>query len=174
MWDYSLHNIDKWKTYWETMNCAYAPVHVPLGYVPELTRIRPAPIQDIDVLFYGSLNDRRSAIIKALCDAGANVHTVFGVYGKGRDELIARSKVVLNLHFYEQKLFEIVRVSYLLANSKAVVTECSSDTDSGTNNNDEEGLSNAVLTLSLQRSGGKLCVPSKRRGKTPAVGDPRI
>ena len=85
-------------------------------------------------------------IIKALCDAGANVHTVFGVYGKERDELIARSKIVLNLHFYEQKLFEIVRVSYLLANSKAVVTESSSDADSDTNSdtNNEEGLSSAV------------------------------
>src|SRR5277367_366934 len=53
VWDYSLQNIAKWKT----MNCTYAPVHVPLGYVPELTRIKAALNQDIDVLFYGSLND---------------------------------------------------------------------------------------------------------------------
>jgi len=35
-----------------------------------------------------------------------------------------RSKVVLSVHFYEAKIFEIVRVSYLLTNTKAVVAEC--------------------------------------------------
>ena len=137
VWDYSQRNIEKWKA----MNCAYAPVHVPLGYVPELSRIPAAPKQDqdIDVLFYGSLNERRSAVLQALREAGASVRAVFGMYGKDRDELIARAKIVLNVHFYEQKLFEIVRVSYLLANSKAVVTECSSDAAA------EEGLADAVL-----------------------------
>jgi SAM-dependent methyltransferase len=40
-----------------------------------------------------------------------------------RDELISRAKVVLNIHFYEPGGFEAVRVFYLLANRKAVVTE---------------------------------------------------
>jgi SAM-dependent methyltransferase len=140
LWDYSLNNIEKWKA----TDCSYTPIHVPLGYVPELSRIKPASTMDIDVLFYGSLNDRRSAIIKALRDAGANVHTVFGMYGKERDQLIARSTIVLNVHFYEQKLFEIVRVSYLLANSKAVVTECSPETA-------DDGLENAVLGCSYEQ-----------------------
>jgi SAM-dependent methyltransferase len=137
VWDYSLQNI---KT-WDVMKCACPPVHVPLGYVPELSRIKASQTQDIDVLFYGSMNERRTRIVKALKDAGAKVHTVFGVYGKERDELIARSKIVLNVHFYEVKIFEIVRVSYLLANSKAVATECSFDTEI------EEGLADSVLAL---------------------------
>jgi SAM-dependent methyltransferase len=137
VWDYSLQNI---KT-WSVMKCACPPIHVPLGYVPELSRIKARKTQDIDVLFYGSLNERRSRVIKALKDAGAKVHTAFGVYGKERDELIARSKIVLNVHFYNAKIFEIVRVSYLLANSKAVVTECSSGTEI------EQGLADCVLGL---------------------------
>ena len=124
IWDYDLRNIAKWKT----LNCAYPPVHVPIGYVPELTRITPAPTQDIDVLFYGSLNERRNRILNDLRHTGIKVHTVFGLYGHERDELIARSKIVLNIHFYETQIFEMIRVSYLLANSKAVVTESSSDT----------------------------------------------
>jgi SAM-dependent methyltransferase len=137
IWDYDLGNI----AYWKQFNGAYAPVHVPIGYVPELSRITPSPCQDIDVLFYGSLNDRRNRILNALKDAGVKVHTAFGVYGKDRDDLIARARVVLNIHFYESKVFEIVRVSYLLANSKAVVTESSADAEM------EKGLSNAVLNL---------------------------
>jgi SAM-dependent methyltransferase len=125
VWDYSLQNIEKW----QALSCAHQPVHVPLGYVPELSRIEAAPNQDIDVLFYGSLNERRNLIVKTLKEAGAKVHVLFGVYGAERDKLIARSKIVLNVHFYDAKIFEIVRVSYLLANSKAVVAECSPGTE---------------------------------------------
>ncbi len=135
VWDYSLQNIRKWTA----MNSAYRPIHVPLGYVPELSRIQTVPTPDIDVLFYGSLNERRNRIVKALKAAGARVHTAFGIYGKERDDLIARSKIVLNVHFYDAKIFEIVRVSYLLANSKAVVTECCSSTEI------DEGLADSVL-----------------------------
>jgi SAM-dependent methyltransferase len=141
IWDYDLRNIEHWKR----LKCAYAPVHVPIGYVPELSRIKPTACQDIDVLFYGSLNPRRNQILNALKDAGLNVHAVFGVYGKERDNLIARAKIVLNIHFYESKVFEIVRVSYLLANSKAVVTEQSSGTEM------EDGLSDAVLCLPYEQ-----------------------
>jgi SAM-dependent methyltransferase len=125
VWDYSLRNLETWNV----LRCGLTPLHVPLGYVPELRRIKTSQVQDIDVLFYGSLNDRRSRILKSLKDSGATVHTAFGVYGKERDELIARSKIVLNIHFYDAKIFEIVRVSYLLANSKAVVSECCDGTE---------------------------------------------
>jgi hypothetical protein len=115
VWDHTLRNIEKWKA----MNRLHAPSHVPLGYVPELSRIKASQAQDIDVLFYGSLNERRTAILNALKNAGLKVHTVFGVYGEQRDESIARCKVVLNIHFYETRVFEFVRIAYLLANSKA-------------------------------------------------------
>ena len=135
VWEYSRQNIQKWNG----MSCGCPPVHVPLGYVPELSRINASPTQDIDVLFYGSLNERRARIVKALKDAGVKAHATFGVYGKERDQLIARSKIVLNVHFYDAKIFEIARVSYLLANSKAVVTELCSDTEI------EKGLADSVL-----------------------------
>ncbi len=96
---------------------------VPVGYVPELSRIQRAEAEDIDVLFYGSLSEPRSKILEELREAGLNTQAVFGVWGPTRDEMIARAKLVLNLHFYPTKLFEIVRVSYLLANRKAVVSE---------------------------------------------------
>ena len=137
VWDYSLRNL---KT-WSVLRCAFPPLHVPLGYAPELRRIKAAQVQDIDVLFYGSLNDRRSRILESLKDSGAKVHTAFGVYGKERDKLIARSKVILNIHFYDAKIFESVRVSYLLANSKAVVSECCENTEI------DADLADSVMTL---------------------------
>jgi hypothetical protein len=114
-----------WKRY-----CPDAEVvHVPLGFVPELCRIPQAPEEDIDVLFYGVINERRAHILDKLHEAGLAVHAVVGKFGAERDALIARAKVVLNIHFFETKIFEIPRVSYLLANRKAVVAEVTSDTE---------------------------------------------
>ncbi len=100
-----------------------------LGYAPELTRIGTAESQDVDVLFYGSINERRRKILLALMAAGLKIQTLFGAYGAERDAWIARSKLVINIHSYDVKVLEIVRCSYLLANRKAVVTEWDSETD---------------------------------------------
>jgi hypothetical protein len=120
-WDYSEKNLAELKLgYWGK--------HVPIGYVPELTRIRPN-VQDIDVLFYGSINERRKKILEDCTNAGLKVCAAFNCYGPERDDLIARSKVVLNVHYYESKIFEIVRCSYLMANRKCIVTEESNELD---------------------------------------------
>jgi hypothetical protein len=59
----------------------------------------------------------------ALQNTGLNVAVLFGVYGEERDAVIARSKLVINIHHFEAQVFEIVRISYLLANRVCVVTE---------------------------------------------------
>jgi hypothetical protein len=125
VWDYSARNAAGYAQ----LGRRVAAAVLPAGYVPELTRIPAAEKQDIDVLFYGSLNDRRRRLIEEIRGAGLQVLTVFGVYGPARDALIGRAKLVLNLHFYATQIFEIVRVSYLLANRKAVVTESSPTTE---------------------------------------------
>jgi hypothetical protein len=121
VWDYSLANIEALGRH------GVAARHLPIGYVPELTRIPAAPWRDIDVLFIGSIVERRLAVLQVLHERGANVIPAFGVYGAERDALIARAKIVLNVHMHEAKVFEIVRVSYLLANRCFVVSERGSD-----------------------------------------------
>jgi hypothetical protein len=123
-WDYSQANIERLAAL-GLPRAAY----VPIGYVPELTRIAPAP-EDIDVLFYGASYERRYAVLRDLHDRGLRVKWLSGVYGANRDAWIARSKIVLNLHYWEAKIFEIVRVSYLLANRRAVVSERGADPSS--------------------------------------------
>jgi len=120
IWDYSLSNVK-----YLTSRGISSVFHVPVGYVPEMTRIRTSADPRIDVLFYGSLNERRKRIIHALQNKGLKVRAAFGVYGKDRDSLIADSKVILNVHFYPTNIFEIVRASYLLSNHKAIVSEIS-------------------------------------------------
>jgi SAM-dependent methyltransferase len=123
VWDYSQQNVFRLRA----LGVADA-LHVPVAFVPELVRIAPAT-EDIDVLFYGSLNPRRKYVLDELARRGLKVVHLFGKYGLERDQAIARAKVVLSIHYYESKIFEIVRASYLLSNSKAVVAECGPDTE---------------------------------------------
>ena len=121
VWDYSERNVAMLaETGVKAALCG-------VGYMPSLTRIAPAPRKDIDVLFIGSVNPRRAQLLEQLQAQGIALHVVFNLYGAERDALIARAKIVLNVHFYPAKLFEIVRVSYLLANSVCVVSETGQD-----------------------------------------------
>ena len=122
-WDYSQYNLDYLS---KTINIKGKLFQI--GYQKELNRINHNIVKNIDVLFYGSINTRREHIINKLKDRKINVKTLFGVYGKERDDLIARSKLILNMHMYDSKIFEIVRVFYLLSNSIPVLTEVGSDT----------------------------------------------
>ena len=122
-WDYSPRNV-----------AAFDRLGLPgvkllhIGHQPQLTRIPKAAEQDIDVLFYGSVTDRRSLVFDQIKARGLNLVTLFAVYGAERDEYISRAKVVLTLHNHASEIFEIVRVHYLLSNAVAVVGEVNAST----------------------------------------------
>lgn len=121
VWDYSARNVALLRS------MGIAATLCEVGHADALRRIVPRETRDIDVLFYGSVNDRRRAALLALEDAGLRVVALFGIYGAARDDYIARSRIVLNLHYDEGRLFEVVRVSYLLANGCCVVSETGDD-----------------------------------------------
>ncbi|MGL4767513.1 MAG: hypothetical protein ACRCV6_05480, partial [Formosimonas sp.] len=127
VWDYNAGNVAGLRA------AGVADVHhVPMAYTPTMSRVA-AVEQDIDVLFYGAMNPRRAAVIDRLREMGLSVHVIDGqpsVSGVERDAYIARAKIVLNMHRFDvAKVFEIARVSYLLANRKAVVSEIAEGTD---------------------------------------------
>lgn len=119
VWDYSTANLE----YLCKEGHSVAATHVPFGYSPCLNRILPAKTQDVDVLFFGIHTERRLRVLKALGESGLNVVALKNVWGSERDAWIARAKVVLNIHQADIGQFESVRVLFLLANGKAVVSE---------------------------------------------------
>lgn len=123
IWDYSQCNVDGWKT----INDQCRTKYVPIGYAPILESIDKAADQDIDVLIYGGPSENRLTIFTDLCLKGLSCVFCFGIYGQARDDFIARSKIVLNVGHSHAKIFSIVRVSYLLANRKAVVADLNPD-----------------------------------------------
>lgn len=57
------------------------------------------PEKDIDVLFYGAMNEHRVTVLNELRKR-YNVVVIGGIFGDALDEFILRSKVLLNIHFY--------------------------------------------------------------------------
>ena len=89
--------------------------------------------RDIDVLFYGSHSERRHKILDELRDHGKNVTYLFGVYGNDLIEYIKRSKIVINIHCWDNlNVLETPRISYLLANKCFVISEVGDHNPYGT------------------------------------------
>jgi hypothetical protein len=146
------------------LNPKHAIKLVPVGYAPILTRIENAEQQDIDVLIYGAVGERRLDVFASLGRlVNGGLSTVFasGIYGAGRDSLIARSKIVLNVNnIPRSKVFEIVRVSYLLANAKAVIADIYPDSHI------EQDIANGVIfvpTALVARTCWELLADDARR-----------
>lgn len=122
VWDYAQSNIRRLAEHGITAE------HLPVGWMPQLKRI-PERGRDLDVLFYGVVNQRRADALNAVIARGLRLHVLTDVYGRERDAWIARSRVVLNLHHYAANLFEVVRVSYLLGNGVCVLSERGDDAE---------------------------------------------
>ena len=127
VWDYSTRNIEILKkTGVENIK------HCKIGYVPEISyfeRNKPQE-RDIDILAYLSPSPRREHIMKQFANnPNINFVHIQSTYGDDRDEYIKRAKLVINLHNYDNQIFEMVRVTHLLQNKVPVLCEKNPDTD---------------------------------------------
>ncbi|CAM3807591.1 MULTISPECIES: DNA-binding protein [Bacillus cereus group] len=131
IWDYSKQNI-KWL---KQKGIGKEIKHVGMNYAPTLEIKKDAfddeITEDIDILFIGALNSRRQAILDQLKAVAPNLNIVFknNAWGIARNELIARSKIILNIHFYLSGILETPRVSYAVANKKFIISENSNPED---------------------------------------------
>lgn len=128
--DYSITNINNAFAIDKTIKAKHLPFayESPMDYTYVARDVFRVVPKDIDILFYGSMNDRRLKVIQELADKhGINAKYVFGIYGDELSKMIHRSKIVLNMHYYESSIFEAVRVLPLLASRVPVVSETSVD-----------------------------------------------
>jgi len=99
---------------------------VPMLYAPYLAKSATIPLaqRPIDLLFIGSMNPRRRALIDRVEALGVQV-AMFdsALYGDERDHFIRQAKAVLNMHFYDSSRFEQVRVSHCLSLGTPVISE---------------------------------------------------
>ncbi|RAR62477.1 hypothetical protein C7401_106153 [Paraburkholderia unamae] len=122
--DYDQSNVSAYRSSSET------PI-ITFGYAPYLRSSYSTEIdcRPIDILFVGSMNERRHRILREIQLAGVSVSVLkVGIYGEVRDKEIMRSKAVFNCHFYESARFEQARVFQCLSLGTAVISERSSNT----------------------------------------------
>jgi len=100
---------------------------VSFGYAPYLGPVKSAAPLDkrpFDLLFFGSMNARRSQLIERIERTGRTVVTFDApVYGPERDAFIVQARAVLNCHHYDSALFEQVRAFQVLSLGTPLVSE---------------------------------------------------
>jgi hypothetical protein len=98
--------------------------HLPPGFHPSLERFTTVPEPDLDVLFVGSIHPRRTHLLETIRASGATVARGFDLYGEARDSVMARAKIHLNIHAWDDlPALETIRLSLLLANRCFVISE---------------------------------------------------
>lgn len=143
IWDYDISNI----RFLESKG--YSNIyHFPLLYSSSIDRKRSGSSKDIDILFYGSINKRRAEILSNIPNSinfriignysqlsekeieNYNLNNRFlsktPVFGANLNEIIDRSKFILNIHYYEGCIQEQARLFELISNGKKIISESSS------------------------------------------------
>ncbi len=126
VWDYSIRNVNNLKKH-----ITVPLVYVPLLYMKHLTcDERLTTKKDIDILFMGAMNNRREDLLNKLRENGLNVYIAdtYNLWDEERNNIVKRSKILLNIHYYESAILETARLSYALSLGECfVVSEPSTD-----------------------------------------------
>lgn len=80
---------------------------------------------EVDVLFFGSENERRTRVFEQLRAAGLSVEVVGGAYAWELTPALQRARLVLHVHYYETRLFPVARMLQPVASGVPVVCETS-------------------------------------------------
>jgi hypothetical protein len=115
VWDYSPANLLKMKHGNTQLINFY--------YCDQLSRLEIKKPAKYDLVFYGSINERRKKILDEISKGGLRIKVVFGAYGGDRDALISESRAVLNLHYYDSQIFQQIRAFYPLINRIPIISE---------------------------------------------------
>jgi len=121
VWDYARKNL----AWFAAQGFPDRVRHVPLGYAKAIDRVRRRPWEerDIDVLFYGKLSQRRVDVVAALMQTNLTVGVFSHAYGDLRDDLVSRSKLVLNIPAKASFVAECPRSTFLAANQRLCIAE---------------------------------------------------
>ena len=94
--------------------------------------------KDIDILFIGTMNARRQTILDSLRerfskdkdknkDKDINIHVVSTLFGDDLVQLLQRTKIVINLHYYTDSILEVFRIFDIMQNSRCHIISESPD-----------------------------------------------
>ena len=104
-----------------------------LRYFPFIKREK-----QYDILFYGTLNKRRKDILQHLSKI-FSIQIVQQTFGNELIKLIENSRIVLNVHYFDNAILETSRITQALSYNVKIISEypCHEDMDSAKNYENE-------------------------------------
>jgi hypothetical protein len=97
-----------------------------LPLVPSESLVTQGPEEkSVDVLFYGTMSERRAHVLRELEAMGLRIEVVAGAYGAELAPAIRRAKLVLHVHYYERALFPVARFAQPVMMGVPIVCETS-------------------------------------------------
>jgi hypothetical protein len=113
--DYSKENLSKYKQYRDNISYQMIPIsNKVIEYSPEYA---------YDILFFGSMNERRKKILDYLLKHNIVVATTENMFGDNLYFHIKKAKIILNLHYYDNALLEIARLNEILQFNTLIISE---------------------------------------------------
>ena len=123
-WDYSKSNIEKFSEILQR-KIKYVPIPIiPINYWKMFINLNIIPQNNI--LFYGSMNVIREKKLHYLQQKLAPKYYIKIIKNKFGIELfneILNSKIILNIHFYENAILETYRINEALSCGKIIISE---------------------------------------------------
>jgi len=130
--EYNVLNYDYFKEKYKNINFFFAPliydIFLETYYKNQIeNKYIEWNEKDIDVLFVGSMNDRRRTVLDKIAEK-YNVNIVEQFTGEYENKIICekfeRSKIILNILYYEENsIFDYYRNSLLISNKLLLVSE---------------------------------------------------
>lgn len=121
VWDFGRENF----AWYEAAGFGGAPAYLPLGYSSAIDRLARLPWEErtIDVMFFGRLSQRRLDILARLMASSLSIGIFANLYGEGRDDLISRAKVIVDIPTVTPFVAENPRLTFCASNRKLCVSE---------------------------------------------------
>ena len=122
VWEYTSLTRDIYKKY-----CENKLNYVPMPFICLNTdKYMNSTEFKYDVFFYGNKNYRRCKILNEL-KKHFNMKISYGIYGNEKIKYILESKIILNIHYYENSGLETCRFNEILNYNRIIISENSSD-----------------------------------------------
>jgi len=90
--------------------------------IPILKTIQTQDNYEYDILFCGGMNKRRTNIINFL-KTKYKIKVCNYLYGNDLYNIVSKSKIIVNIHFYENAILETVRLNETLGYSNIIISE---------------------------------------------------
>jgi hypothetical protein len=121
-WDYSNENIAQFDELYKNKI-----VFQPISIINKIQDMK-LPIK-YDILFFGANCIRRNKILKFIKIRKYNIFITNKIYGEEMYKIISQSRIILNLHVYEDAILEVARLNEVLSFNKLIISEvpCNAD-----------------------------------------------